>query len=66
VREDLESGALVAIRPAGWGKDEHMLYLSAIYRTDTTFGPAHRWLLTEVEALCARDSGAPRRRSTRA
>ena len=57
VRDDLRSRALVEIRPAGWGRDEHMLYLSAIYRTDTTFGPAHRWLLGEVEVLCARDAG---------
>lgn len=70
-REDLRRGALAELRPAGWGRDEHMLYLSAIYRTDTTFGPAHRWLLAEVEVLCARDAGAPRsphassRRTTR-
>lgn len=57
VRDDLRTGKLVEIRPAGWGKDEHMLYLSAIFRSDTTLGPAHRWLLQEVEVLCARDAG---------
>lgn len=69
VRDDLRRGKLVALRPAGWGKDEHMLYLAAIYRTDTTFGPAHRWLLGEVEVLCARDAGrasASRARGSRA
>jgi DNA-binding transcriptional LysR family regulator len=65
VRDDLRSEKLVAIRPAGWGTDEHKLYLSAIYRSDTTFGPAHRWMLAEVEALCARDAGAPRARAAR-
>lgn len=60
VRDDLRDGSLVAVRPAGWGKNEHTLYLSAIYRSDTTIGPAHGWLLTEVEALCARDAGRPR------
>jgi DNA-binding transcriptional LysR family regulator len=65
VRDDLRDGSLVAIRPAGWGRDEHMLYLSAIYRSDTVIGPAHRWLLTEVETLCARDAGTMRRGSSK-
>jgi DNA-binding transcriptional LysR family regulator len=56
VRDDLASGALVAIRPEPWGEDEHLLYLSTIYRSDTTFGPAHRWLLKTLEELCARDA----------
>lgn len=66
VREDLRARRLVAIRPAAWGIDEHKLYLSAIYRSDTMFGPAHRWLLKELATLCKRDAAAPlRRQSTR-
>jgi len=61
VRDDLRSRKLVAIRPAAWGKDEHTLHLSAIYRKDTTFGPAHRWLLAQLEVFCKRDAGAEKR-----
>ena len=61
VRDDLRSRKLVAIRPAAWGKDEHTLHLSAIHRKDATFGPAHRWLLAQLEVFCRRDAGtAPR------
>lgn len=63
VRDDLRSRKLVAIRPAAWGKDEHTLHLSAIYRNDTTFGPAHRWLLGQLAIYCKRDAGAPLRRA---
>jgi DNA-binding transcriptional LysR family regulator len=64
-RDDLRSGALVAVRPAAWGEDEHRLYLSAIYRSDATFGPAHRWLLARLEALCARDASLTPERDPR-
>ncbi len=57
VRDDLRTGALVAIRPRAWAEDEHTLHLSAIHRSDTTFGPAHRWILAELETLCRRDAG---------
>jgi DNA-binding transcriptional LysR family regulator len=57
-RDDLRSGKLVAIRPEEWGEREHTVYLSAIYRTDAMFGPAHRWLLAQLPLLCARDTGA--------
>lgn len=56
VKGDLEAGRLVAIRPRGWGDDEHTLHLSAVYRSDTTFGPAHRWLLAQLPVLCARET----------
>lgn len=55
VRDDLEAGRLVAIRPRGWGDDEHTLHLWAIYRSDAMFGPAHRWLLAQLPVLCARE-----------
>jgi DNA-binding transcriptional LysR family regulator len=68
VRSDLKAGRLVAIQPESWGEREHTLYLSAIYRPDGVFGPAHRWVLDRLSALCAReaapasdDSAAPRR-----
>ena len=60
-RDDLRRGKLVAIRPAAWGEDEHKLYLSAVYRSDAAFGPAHRWLLAQVSTSCARDASRARR-----
>ena len=55
VRDDLRAKRLVAIQPAAWGKDEHTLHLSAVYRSDATFGPAHRWLLEQLEIHCAKE-----------
>lgn len=52
VRADLVSGRLVAIQPAAWHPEEHVLRLSAVYRDDVELGPAHRWLLDELEACC--------------
>ena len=60
VREDLRDGKLVVIRPASWGDDENTLHLSVVYRSDVVFGPAHRWVLAQLQALCVRDAG-PRR-----
>ena len=65
VRDDLRARRLVAIRVEAWGKDEHKLYLSAVYRGDVTFGPAHRWLLSHLEHLCLRDADPPRGRAAR-
>jgi DNA-binding transcriptional LysR family regulator len=68
VRDDLRTRRLHKLRVEAWGEDEHTLYLSAIYRGDVTFGPAHRWLLSHLEHLCLRDETAiatkprPRRR----
>ncbi len=59
VRDDLAAGKLVAIQPAAWGADEHTLHLSAIYRSQTVFGPAHRWMLDQLKALCAREAQMP-------
>jgi DNA-binding transcriptional LysR family regulator len=55
VRDDLRAGKLLRIRPEAWGDGEHTLHLSAVYRSDTTFGPAHRWLLSRLAVLCARE-----------
>lgn len=58
IREKLKRRQLIAIEPAAWSADEHTLALSAVYRARASFGPAHRWLLTEMEMLCARELGA--------
>ena len=65
VRGDLASGALVALRPAAWGDGEHTLHLSAIYRSQTVFGPAHRWMLSQLKVLCAREAEVPTSRPTK-
>ncbi len=62
VRDDLRTKKLVSIRPEAWGEDEHVLHLSAVHRSDTTFGPAHRWVLEQLEQLCAAELAPPRRR----
>ncbi len=59
VHEDLRKRRLIRLRPAGWADDEYALNLSAIYRPDTTFGPAHTWVLEQLASLCQRDSGRP-------
>jgi DNA-binding transcriptional LysR family regulator len=61
VRDEVQKRKLVVIRPEAWAEDEHSLHLSAIYRSDTTFGPAHRWMLTHLEELCVLETGRPRK-----
>jgi DNA-binding transcriptional LysR family regulator len=53
LRDDLARGSLVILRPAAWSEHEHTLSLSVVHRRETTFGPAHRWLLAALERLCA-------------
>jgi DNA-binding transcriptional LysR family regulator len=60
VQQDLRRGTLVRIRPEGWSDTEHVLTLSA-HRSDAALGPAHRWLIANLGALCARES-SPRKR----
>jgi DNA-binding transcriptional LysR family regulator len=57
---DLRARRLVAIRPDAWGDEAAELTLFAIHRSDTTFGPAHRWLVEAMQTLCTRDAGAIR------
>jgi DNA-binding transcriptional LysR family regulator len=64
VKDDLARGKLVVIRPASWGDDENRLFLSLVYRNDTVFGPAHRWLMSQLKVLCVRE-GTPVRGSSR-
>lgn len=54
VRDDLRTRTLVRVRPAPWGEAEHTLYLSAVYRADARFGPAHRWMLAQLASACGR------------
>jgi DNA-binding transcriptional LysR family regulator len=65
VDADLRRGTLREIHPAAWGEDEHVLHLSAVYRSTTPVGPAHRWTLDRLEELCAESAaaGRPRRRA---
>jgi DNA-binding transcriptional LysR family regulator len=58
VRADVQAGALVVIEPEGWAPDEHVLRLFGVYRPDMQLGPAHQWLLTQLEVLCVRDAAA--------
>jgi DNA-binding transcriptional LysR family regulator len=61
VRDDLESGTLVRIRPEPWGGNEAgegRVQLSAIYQTGSAFGPAHRWVLQQLGALCTEEARA--------
>jgi DNA-binding transcriptional LysR family regulator len=63
VREDLRSRKLVRIALEG-SEEEHDVVLSAIYRSDAGFGPAHRWVLEHLQTLCTAEvagRSAPRR-----
>jgi len=61
-RGDLARKRLVAIQPEAWNEGGQVVYLSAVYRSDATFGPAHRWVLEQLSTLCLRDASAPPRR----
>ena len=65
-REDLREKRLVIIRPEAWGDDEHLLPLTAVCRSDATMGPAHRWILSKLSLLCARDVGPATRKAVAA
>jgi DNA-binding transcriptional LysR family regulator len=56
VRSDLRARRLVEIRLEAWAKEEHVLNLSAVYRSETVFGPAHRWLLERLGTLCTAEA----------
>ncbi len=67
VVEDVRQGRLVVIQPGSWAKDEHTLHMSAIYKADATFGPAHRWILRQLEdsPLPSTKGGARKERRSR-
>lgn len=56
VRDDVHSGKLVVLRPQAWAEDEHVLHLSAVYRTNAALGPAHRWVTDQLAHLCVREA----------
>jgi DNA-binding transcriptional LysR family regulator len=60
VREDLLAKRLVTMRLAGWDEKGSWLSLYGVYRSDTTIGPAHRWVLDQLGTRCARAAGASR------
>jgi DNA-binding transcriptional LysR family regulator len=68
-RDDLRTGTLVAIRPESWSPEAGKVTLYVIHRSDTSLGPAHRWLVDCLVTLCARDAAAAgptsRKRRTR-
>ncbi len=55
VRDDLVHKRLVILRPAAWAEDEHTLLMSTVHRRETVLGPAHRWLIANLERLCVSD-----------
>jgi DNA-binding transcriptional LysR family regulator len=56
VHDDVRTGRLVVLRPEAWTNQETTVPLFAIHRSDTTFGPAHRWLLAELQSVCVRET----------
>jgi DNA-binding transcriptional LysR family regulator len=58
---DLRRRKLVRIQPEGWSDQDATVLLFAIHRRDTMFGPAHRWLLGQLETLCVGDTGSVRK-----
>lgn len=49
VKEDLAAGRLVALRLAPWGESDGLLGFAAIHLRDAALGPAHRWVLEQVQ-----------------
>jgi DNA-binding transcriptional LysR family regulator len=52
-RDDVRRKRLIVIRPEPWGPADQFVELSAIFRADAVFGPAHQWLLKELSGGCA-------------
>lgn len=57
VRDDLRERRLLPLRLEAF--TEEALTLSAIYRPNTVLGPAHRWLLAQLDTLCAQAIDSP-------
>ena len=57
VDDDLAKGRLLRIRPAAWSDDEWNLSLAVVHRPALARGPAARWVLSRLPALCARAAG---------
>lgn len=53
IASDLEAGTLLPIKPEAFPPDAGKVTLFAVHRNETTFGPAHRWLILALTRLCA-------------
>jgi DNA-binding transcriptional LysR family regulator len=60
--DDLARGRLLRIRPAAWSDDEWNLSLGVVYRSELAPGPAARWVLERLPALCSQATGVQARR----
>lgn len=65
IGQDLRDKRLLGLELEAWGEDEHKLYLSAVHRPELTLGPAHKWVLKRLTALCLAIESAPLRRRNR-
>lgn len=63
VHQDIAAGRLSLLRLEAWAEEEHTLVFSAVFQPSTTLGPAHLWLLENLEAFCTRH--APPLKKTR-
>jgi len=61
VAADLSKGRLLRIRPAAWSDDEWNLSLGVVHRPELAQGPAARWVLERLPALCSQASGVSAR-----
>lgn len=57
VDDELAKGRLLRIRPAAWSDDEWNLSLAVVHRPELARGPAARWVLSRLPALCTRAAG---------
>ena len=55
-RADLRRGRLRRLRPAAWGPHEHDLALSLVERARHGSGPARRWVVSQLGALCMQET----------
>jgi DNA-binding transcriptional LysR family regulator len=57
IKRELASKALVRIRPAAWSDGDWLLSLSVVHSGGAARGPASRWVLERLPALCTRELG---------
>ncbi|MFO0676978.1 MAG: LysR family transcriptional regulator [Polyangiaceae bacterium] len=49
-QDDIAKGRLVVVQPDSWSRAPNEMPLSAVWRKDAPLGPAHRWILGDLEA----------------
>jgi DNA-binding transcriptional LysR family regulator len=59
--EDLARGTLVRLRPVAWAEGQHTLNFFAVHRPGERLGPAHEWLLADLDKQCASLAPDPKR-----